>query len=106
MAIDLALLVSRIYQKDSHRFTIEWADGRRYDYALADLQENCPCARCREESKNNSFASKSPSEREVFAIRIYNVGRYALRIEFTKGCSRGIYTFAFLKELGKLSCDF
>lgn len=103
--IDISmLLISRICQKDAHVFTIEWADGRIYDYRLADLQKNCPCARCRDEKTGRSLISPSSLDPEVKAVRLYNLGRYAMRIEFTSGCSRGVYTFAFLREWGKLSC--
>jgi DUF971 family protein len=100
----LMLLISRIYQKGDHVFTIEWADGRIFDYTLADLQKNCPCARCRDEKTGRPLIAPSSLDPEVRAVRIYNLGRYALQIEFTKGCSRGVYTFAFLREWGKLSC--
>lgn len=100
----LMLLISRIYQKDAHVFVIEWADGRIYDYKLDGLQKNCPCARCRDEKNGRSLVHSSSIDPEVQAVRIYNLGRYALRIEFTNGCSRGVYTFAMLREWGKLSC--
>ena len=41
---------------------------------------------------------------EVEALQIVNVGRYALKIDFTKGCSRGIYPFSLLRSLGEKSC--
>lgn len=99
----LMLLISRIYQKDGHAFTIEWADGRTYDYTLSGLQKNCPCARCRDEKTGRSLIAPSSLDPEVRAVRIHNLGRYALRIEFTSGCSRGVYTYAFLREFGRLS---
>ncbi len=98
----LKLLISRIYQKDAHVFAIEWADGRIYDYRLSDLQKNCPCARCRDEKTGRPLALPSSIDSGLQAVRIYNLGRYALRIEFTNGCSRGVYTFAMLREWGKL----
>jgi ATP-binding protein involved in chromosome partitioning len=104
-AFDLSLLISRIYQKNAHVFVIEWADGRSYDYTLAELQRHCPCARCCGapigQSRVNPTSAVDP---DVRALRIYNLGRYALRVEFTKGCSRGVYTFTMLRDLGKLSC--
>lgn len=98
------LLISRIYPKDAGAFIIEWADGRVYEYQLADLQKNCPCARCRDEKNGRPLQPPSSVDPEVRAVRLYNLGRYAMRIEFTSGCSRGVYTYAFLREWGKLSC--
>lgn len=104
LSITPLVLISRIYQKDAYVFTIEWSDGRTYDYRLADLQKHCPCARCRDEKTGRSLVPSSSIDPEVKAVRIYNVGRYALRIEFIKGCSRGVYTFTMLRDWGKLSC--
>jgi len=104
MNFDLSMLVNRIAQKDTCTFTIEWGDGRTYDYKLADLQKNCPCMRCRDEKTGRILVASASVDPEVRAVRIYNLGRYALRVEFTKGCSRGVYTFSMLRELGRLSC--
>ncbi|MBY0528932.1 MAG: DUF971 domain-containing protein [Rhabdochlamydiaceae bacterium] len=85
--------IRRIFQKDQIRFTIEWTDGKLSDYRLSDLQRACPCAACGE--KKTEDLRLDP---EVEAIRIVNVGMYALRIEFTSGCSQGIYPFDFLRK--------
>ncbi len=103
MSFDLAMLIRSIIQKDKSTFTIEWGDGTIYDYKLADLQKNCPCIRCGDAKRPSFVSSINP---EVQAVRIYNVGRYAMCVEFTDGCSRGVYTFAMLKEWGRLSCGF
>ena len=84
-------LVSKIYQKDRYQFTIEWADGKISDYRLSQVQRLCNCAKCRE-------ASKCVDE-DVEARQIISVGRYALRIDFTNGCSKGIYPFSLLYGL-------
>jgi ATP-binding protein involved in chromosome partitioning len=85
--------IRHIFQKDQTRFTIEWTDGKLKDYRLSDLQRACPCAVCGE--KKTGDVRVDP---EVEAVRIVNVGRYALRIEFTSGCSQGIYPFGFLHK--------
>ncbi len=92
MSIDKSRFILSIYQKDNTTFTIEWLDGTITHHRLADLQKNCPCVRCQDEKRE-------PNAEEVSARRIFSVGRYALKIEFTTGCSKGIYSFAMLKEL-------
>lgn len=84
----------RITQKDVYAFTIEWADGKIASYRLSDLQRQCTCARCREQPR--------AVDEQVQAVRIVNVGRYALRVDFTSGCSKGIYSFAFLRRLSEI----
>jgi DUF971 family protein len=90
------ILIRRIIQKDRTQFTIEWTDGKIADYRLSDLQRQCFCARCRDERTGKILIDRASVDDEVEAIRIVSVGRYALRIEFTSGCSQGIYTYSFL----------
>jgi len=89
--IDSPFFVRRIAQKDQHVFWIEWTDGKVMEYRLSDLQRNCPCIRCKERAMICDI--------DVQASCIKSVGRYALKVDFTSGCSRGIYTFSFLRKL-------
>ncbi len=95
-----AAYVSKIYQKDAHTFTIEWSDGRISHYRLSDLQRQCPCAACVDEITGKRLIHKQDVDDHVQCVRIQNVGRYALRIDFTSGCSKGIYSFDDLRKLG------
>jgi len=87
----VALAINKIIQKNNSAFLIEWNDGAVMSYQLSELQKRCPCAQCIE---NEAVLVDSG----VGAKRIVSVGRYALRIEFTKGCSRGIYSFDMLRD--------
>lgn len=91
--MDAAVLVSNIWQKNAHAFVIEWSDGHVCDYRLSDLQSNCPCAGCQEVS------TRKKVDNDVQAVRIVNVGRYGLRIQFTSGCSMGIFSFESLYKM-------
>lgn len=93
------ILIKAIRQKDNHTFTIEWSDGLIHDYRLSMLQQKCPCAKCHAAPP----AVKDRVNDDVKAVRITNVGRYALRVQFTSGCSTGIYSYAMLREIGV--CD-
>ena len=84
-----------IRQKDRHRFTIEWTDGKIFDYRLSEIQRHCVCARC----SDQKVASKDNFE-DIEAARIVSVGDYALQIYFTQGCSKGIYSFEILRQIG------
>ncbi len=97
---DRLIYIRTISQKDNHRFTIEWSDGRIFDYRLSQLQRNCTCAKCRDEVTGGIKIDPSSVDENVEALRIASVGRYALQIDFTKGCSKGIYSFKLLRLLG------
>lgn len=81
-------VITSIDQKDNTKFTLSWTNGRVALYTLAKLQGKCPCAGC---------AATTPKVDEaVRAHKIQSIGRYAIKIDFTSGCSRGIYDFDLL----------
>lgn len=92
MVIKMKPLLKKIWQKDKHHFMIEWTDGLTCEYHLGELEKRCPCALCAE-------SKETKLKQEVSAFKIKSVGRYALRIHFTKGCSMGIYDYEFLYRL-------
>lgn len=95
----LPVLVKRISQKDNFHFTIEWSDGVIHDYRLSLLQRHCPCAKCHDAKTKKQLIGGSDVDEEVRAQLIKNVGRYALRIQFTSGCSLGIYSYMMLRKM-------
>lgn len=93
MVIEEKVLVREIRQNDNHSFSILWTDGREDVYRLADLQARCPCAACVEAGEGR------PQNLEVSAYRVKSVGRYALKVEFSSGCSNGIFDFNQLRAM-------
>ncbi|MEC7839854.1 MAG: DUF971 domain-containing protein [Chlamydiota bacterium] len=89
-------LLEKIWQIDNYTFGILWTDGVEMHYRLSELQNSCPCAGCKE----NPLTLKK--NENVRAHRIRNVGRYALRIEYTSGCSAGIYDYELLRSMGEM----
>ncbi len=85
------VFATSLRQVDDYSFEISWTDGVVGVFFLADLQKVCPCVSCLKERPNLN--------KEVRAFRITSVGTYALRIHFTSGCSKGIFTFSFLRKL-------
>ncbi|MBA3815716.1 MAG: DUF971 domain-containing protein [Parachlamydiaceae bacterium] len=90
--------IKRLEQMDNHTFTIEWSDGQVNDYHLSTLQQRCPCANCTDEQTGKRRVGIKNIE-NVGAQRIVSVGRYALRVYFTSGCSAGIFGFDMLRNL-------
>lgn len=87
----MLILAKEIKQIDNYTFSITWVDAKIGLFKLSHLQRSCPCLFCKE--------NKVSVEEDVKAFRILSVGSYALRIEFSSGCSKGIYPFLFLRSL-------
>lgn len=65
-------------------------DGSWKAVSLHEIQKQCPCARCEKEKK---------SQKEVSLLEFSLVGRYAIKIQFSSGCSQGIYPFSLIKTI-------
>jgi len=88
-----------IKQKDNSTLLIHWNDGSIGEYRFSELQKNCPCANCVDETTGKRFPN---SVREDVQVRnIQKVGRYALKFEFTSGCSSGIFSYEMLHLCSK-----
>lgn len=94
--------IQTIEQKDNYTFSIVWTDGKSADYRLSDLQAQCPCAQCVDENTGQRKVDPASIPINLTAKRLKNVGRYAIKIDFTEGCSLGIYSFDFLRERMKV----
>lgn len=94
-----APLIKKICQLDKYTFQIEWTDGLLSSHRLSQLQRECPCAGCVDEMTGKKLIDPHTISEELIAKKIYSVGRYAIKIDFISGCSSGIYTYQFLREL-------
>lgn len=80
---------------EQQRLFLSWEDGTAKDFIHAHLRANCPCGFCR---------AKRLQQREIeypdrVAISaIYSQG-YGIQICFDDGHDKGIFPWAFLKEL-------
>lgn len=90
--------ICKIWQEDNYSFSIEWNDGQVQTFRLSDLQRSCPCANCTDENTGKSLVDPKTVDDNVRAVAIRSVGRYGLRIQFTAGCSTGIFSFDRLRE--------
>ena len=99
---NIPLFVIKIEQKDNYTFSIQWNDGSVQDFRLCDLQRMCPCARCADENTGKPLLDPQSISDDVKAVFIRNVGRYGLRIQFTTGCSMGIFSFDRLHQMKRI----
>jgi ATP-binding protein involved in chromosome partitioning len=96
-----AIEVDKIIQKDKHTFSVVWTDGKSVDFRLSELQKRCPCAACVDEVTGQSLINAKSIPDDLRASNIETVGRYALRIQFNSGCSKGIYSFDYMRQLAE-----
>lgn len=97
----VVLGMQNIWQIDDTSFAIAWNDGLTQRYRLAPLQRSCPCAGCYDPENHCRLKSAPNVQENVRARCLKSVGNYALRIEWTSGCSAGIYSFSLLRTLGE-----
>ena len=83
---------------------IKWSDDVESYILLKTLRDNCPCAYCSGETDAFGNVYKGPEkklgESAYRAIKIENVGHYAIRIFWEDHHSDGLYTFKMLRKLG------
>lgn len=85
--------------------TIDWSDGRQTSLTIAQLRKACPCATCKtlRESMKKSRLTVLPQTSTTDAPLIVTtadlVGNYALRVVWSDGHDKGIYSFAYLRQL-------
>lgn len=87
------LSIQKFWQKNKHILSVIWSHGAQDDFRLSDIQRICPCARCMDEVTGKSKNDSKSVLDDVEAIAIRAVGRYGLQIQFSSGCSTGIYSF-------------
>lgn len=97
---------TNLERTSEYELKITWSDGQVRTYAASELRDRCPCATCREKRK------AVPAEPELLPVLSVEetqpssvtgmrpVGNYAYNISFNDGHDTGIFTLAFLRELG------
>lgn len=74
---------------------VDWTKGGTSRYGADLLRDACRCADCSRARRDGVFA---PSRRQTITD-IQAVGEYALNLTFSDGHARGIFPFAYLREI-------
>jgi len=93
-----SLTIKKVWQPNPQHLSLEWSDGISHQYRLSELQKKCPCANCIDENTGERKILKTPIQEDVSAFSVTNVGRYAIRIQYSSGCSTGLYSYQFLRN--------
>jgi DUF971 family protein len=87
---------------EPHALIVQWHDGPS-SVPAARLRASCRCAPCQSARLRGGPASPDVAPTLVDALP---VGHYAIQLRFSDGHDRGIYPWAFLRELaGDLTAD-
>lgn len=85
-------------QRASQLLRIEWADGLVSELPHGLLRKNCKCAECVAAQR-----AGLPVAQGSAITGIEMVGEHALNFKFADGHERGIFPWAYLRELGVAS---
>ena len=99
LAVQIPSLIDKnqscaVHQEDEQWFVVKWVDGKTSRYLFSDIQRHCLCAKCR--AKDPSLPLPN-----VIGKRVVRVGNYGIQVQFSSGCSKGIYPFTLLRELDR-----
>ena len=79
---------------------VEWTDGRVDELAFGLLRRLCPCAQCRQLRRSGAPV---PVHEDVSLARVEAYGPNAVHLAFSDGHARGIFPFAYLREIGQIA---
>ena len=86
-----------------NQLALAWGDGEETFIDLKKLRQSCPCAVCQGEPDAMGFVVKPKvmhTERSFKALRMQQIGGYALQMTWADSHSTGIYSFDLLRRLG------
>ena len=83
------------------RLVIQWSDGSRRVYDVAELRTNCPCATCRTQRPGSTAEVPAAGGPPIEIRQMSPVGNYAYKIAFSDNHSTGIFPLTLLRQLGQ-----
>ena len=83
-------------QNGGRSLAIEWEDGSTSLLAASLLRSNCRSAR---DVRDRLDGCATEPTAAIAIVAVEAVGRYAVNLAFSDGQARGIYPWAYLREL-------
>lgn len=84
--------------KSAARLEVDFTDGSRFAYAAELLRVESPSAEVQGHGGRKTIVA---GQRQVRIDSVEEVGNYAIRILFDDGHDTGIYSWAYLHDLGR-----
>lgn len=80
---------------------VEWNSGESTVFDFKPLRFFCRCAECVDEWTRERRVKFENIPADIAPVKLENVGRYAVQIEWTDGHRAGIYPYDLLYHLSK-----
>lgn len=91
----------RIIEESDSAISIEWSDGSSSTFEAFGLRAACPCAGCVNEWTGEKMLDPRSIPADISFGHISIVGRYALNFHFSDGHDTGIFSFKYLRDIGR-----
>ena len=98
----------KIHVKTGAGMDITWADGHASHFDFAYLREQCPCATCNDERRQEGRKPGQPKKKPAELLPMYTppakpasaqgIGRYAIQFNWLDGHTSGIYSWDYLRR--------
>jgi len=85
-------------RKESRLLTVSFDDGGSFDFTFEYLRVHSPSAEVRGHGPGQETLQTGKQDVAITAVE--PVGHYAVRLVFDDGHDSGLYTWAYLRELG------
>ena len=84
---------------------VKWRDGAEQVIPAHTLRSECPCASCVDEFSGEKLLQPEQIPTDIVVASAANIGRYAVRFDFSDGHNTGIYEFARLRAIADNASD-
>ncbi len=82
----------------AQQLELQWADGHPLALPASYLRQHCHCTHCRRTGMAEALAQSSVG---VTLTDATPVGQYGVQLHFSDGHDRGIYPWAYLRDLAR-----
>jgi DUF971 family protein len=88
-------------RRQSRLLQVAFADGNVFELPFEYLRVFSPSAELRGHAPRDQEPQLLAGKQDVLILRVEAVGQYAVKLVFDDGHDSGLYTWAFLHELGR-----
>lgn len=95
----MTILPRAVEKKGPRTLGIVWSDGEESQLDVVGLRRACVCAHCVDELTREAILKPEDVPESVRPLKVRNLGRYALIVDWSDGHSSSIYSWDLLREL-------
>lgn len=87
--------------KEQRILELKWGDGTTDRFPFRFIRGRCPCASCVDEVTGERVVDVENVAEDVQPTEMGFSGNYALRFNWSDGHHTGLYTWTYLRQLGR-----